>query len=486
VSTETLPPIILISIDKIKVPKDRQRQKAEADDALIQSIDRRGLFHPIILHKDLSLVAGERRLDAFKKLKHTEIPARIFEQLPPLARFEAELQENIARKQLTWQEEVLAVGRYHEMRKKDYGGWTQMGTAEALGFSRQHIGYILTVFEERADADVMASATLKGAFNLVSSRAERATIAAHNRGLVQIEAIHKLSPSLNPNATPAERTAALLASIKTEDLAAETVEDIDKKLKAVKEGREAKALLDANARLEVASDLLINADFLEWAEGYSGPKFDVLHLDFPWGKNYSGARTRRTGAHICPTYADHPEIYFSLIEGFLNLQDQFAFPAAHCICWFDHIYYAWTIEQFEKAGWQLVQPHPFIWTKGYQGIAADVKRRPRHCYEAALLFVRGDRKIVKLDKDWFDCPVDEKLHMNQKPMPMLKHLLGIFVDEHTAVLDPTCGSGSSLVAARLLGSQRVLGIELDSDNADIAKFMLQRALATTPEEKLDE
>lgn len=478
---EKLPPIVMLAVDKIKVPDDRQRQKAEADDALTQSIERLGLLNPIIVHSDGSLVAGERRLDAFKKLKRDKIPARVFEQLPPLARYEAELQENLARKQLSWQEEVLAVGRYHKLREEAFKGWTQMGTADALGISKSHISTILAIFEERDDVDVMGCSTIKGAFNLISSRAERARIAAHNRGLLTATSATLALP-VSKDATPAERTAALLANMKTTDIAAKTVDDIDKNLAAIKEGRDAAALLAAQRKLEVANELVICADFLEWAEAYDGPKFDVLHIDFPWGKNYSGARTRRTGkTHIAPIYADDPDIFFGLVEGFLNLQDRLAFPAAHCLFWFDHIYYHWIIEQFQQAGWELVQPHPYIWTKGYQGIAADVKRRPRHCYEAALLFVRGDRKIAKLDKDWFDCPIDEKLHLNQKPLDMLKHFLSIFVDEHTAVLDPTCGSGSALAAARLLGASRVLGIELDPDNADVAKFMLQRVLGAPAE-----
>jgi ParB/RepB/Spo0J family partition protein len=475
--SEKLPPVIMLAVDGIKIPDDRQRQKAEADDSLIQSIDRLGLLNPIIVHSDYTLVAGERRLDAFKKMNAKLIPARVFEELPPIARFEAELQENMARKQLTWQEEVLAIGRYHELRLSGYKGWTQMGTADALGISKSHISTILTIYEERGDEDVMACPTQKGAFNLISARAERSKIAAQNRGLLSADASASLLLQIPKNATKEERTKALLQNIKTTDITAKTVDEIDKNIKAIQEGRAADALLHAQRRLEIASEVIVNADFIEWAEEYDGPKFDVLHLDFPWGKNYSGARTRRTGkTHIAPVYDDDPDIFFDLIAGFLALQDRLAFPAAHCICWFDHIYYQWTVDQFRAAGWDLVQPHPFIWSKGYQGIAADVNRRPRHVYEAALLFVRGDRKIAKLDKDVIDCPVDEKLHLNQKPFAMLKHLLGIFVDEHTAVFDPTCGSGSALAAAKLLGASRVLGVELDPDNADIAKFMLQRAI----------
>lgn len=468
----------MLAVDGIIVPEDRQRANAKADQQLINSIDRLGLLNPIIVHSDMTLVAGERRLDAFKQMNAKLIPARIFEDLGPQARFEAELQENLARKQLTWQEEVRAIGRYHAMRVAVYPGWTQMGTADAIGLSQPYTGKILTVYEQLEDEAVAACPSFQGAFNLLTSRAERAKIAAHSRGLITLET---LPVHLSPNATKEERTAALLQNLKTGNLVAKTVEDIDKNLKTIEEGRIAQAALEAQRKREIVSDIIVNADFLDWAETYEGPKFDVIHIDFPYGKNYSGARTRRTGkTHIAPIYADDPDIYFGLVAGFLALQDRLAFQACHCLIWFDMVYYQWTVDQFEAAGWTIVQPHPFVWSKGYQGIAADTARRPRHVYETALMFSRGDRKIVKLDKDVLDCPIDEKLHLNQKPVAMLKHFLGMFVDEHTAVLDPTCGSGSALAAAKQLGANRVLGVELDSANADVAKFLLQRVLGIEP------
>lgn len=476
-------PITLFKISSIIIPEDRQREKAEADDVLITSIRDRGLINPIILREDGTLVAGERRLDAFRKLNLPTIPARIFEQLSPTAQFEIELQENLARKQLTWQEEVRAIGRYHTLRKEAFAGWTQMGTATALGLSTGHTSTILAVAEAIDDEEVAACPTLRGAFNLLTARADRARIAAQSRGLAVAGAIADALPAIPANASPEERTAALLKGVNLGKAMAKTVDDLDKNIALIQQGKIAAAALEQQRKLEISNDIIINADFLDWAADYTGPKFDVLHVDFPYGKNYKGAGTRKTGkVHIAPVYADDPDIFFGLVAGLLAVQDSIAFPAAHCLFWYDMIYHQWTIDQFEAAGWKLVQPFPYIWTKGYQGIASDPKRRPRHCYETCLLFSRGDRKLVKLDKDHFDCLVDEKLHLNQKPLPMLKHLLSMFVDEHTAVLDPTCGSGSAIVAAKQLKSPRYLGIELDPNNADVARFLLQRHTADAPTE----
>lgn len=469
----------------IVIPADRQREKAEPDEGLRASITRHGILNPLIIHSNNELVAGERRLATALELKLTQIPVRVFETLTPIERHEIELQENLARKQLTWQEEVKAVGDYHWMRVQGFPGWTQMGTAEALGLSNAWVSRIMAIHAELGDDDVRSCPTINGAFNLITSRAERAKMAAISRGLIAADTVAGLMPNIPVNATKEERTAALLQNMDLKANVAKTVDDLDKGIQAIEDGRKATAALEAARKMETVHDLIHTGDFLDWAETYEGPKFDVIHADFPYGKGYSGARTRRTGKkHICPVYADDADVYLGLVEGFLNLQDRFAFPAAHCLFWFDMSYYQWTIDQFKAAGWALVTPFPYLWMKGYQGIASDVKRRPRHCYETALLFSRGDRKLTKLDRDYYECGVDEKLHLNQKPLAMLKHFLSMFVDEHSAVLDPTCGSGSALAAAKLLKAERIMGCEIDPNNAEVARLLLQRHHVT--EEIVDE
>jgi DNA modification methylase len=48
---------------------------------------------------------------------------------------------------------------------------------------------------------------------------------------------------------------------------------------------------------------------------------------------------------------------------------------------------------------------------------------------------------------------------------MLEHFFRMLVDENTRLLDPTCGSGSALRAARSLGAKDYLGIEANPDFA---------------------
>lgn len=463
-------PVASIVVDR----ESRQRTSLDKDiEQLAEQIDRAGLINPIVIHEDGRLVAGERRLEAHKRLQRREIRCTIFERMSEHDAYLIELQENLARRALAWQDEVAAVASYHNMKRELSAEWNTRATAQDIGLGETAIKMRLSISNFIADPDVSACQTMQGAFNLLKGRAERAQAAAQNRGF-QIAAV---LPSLPPAGNKEERTAAIASLMASGDLETITTQESDP-FAILEAGALAKESLERQAAIE-ADDLspVITGDFLEWVADYDGPKFDVLHVDFPYGKGYKGANTRKTGrAHIAPRYADEEDVHWDLLEGLLQHQDKVAYPIAHIIYWFDMAFYQSIIDSFTAAGWKLAQPFPLIWAKPYEGVAADPKRRPRHCYETALLFSRGDRKLTKLDQDFYVGRTDEKLHINQKPMDMLKHFLSLVVDEHTAVLDPTCGSGSALAAARDLGAARILGLELDASNAEVARFVVNRSV----------
>lgn len=454
----------------------RQRTTVKDLDQLCASIERDGLLHPITIHEDGRLVAGERRLEAHRRLGLPFIRAQIFEHLKPHDAYRIELQENLARKNLPWQDECRAVLVYHNMKKLVTNGqWTTQGSATDLGISKSGAQRYLTVAEYLGDAEVMGAASIDGALNLIRGRAERATAAAAARGL-DIAVAHV---TISRTATPEAITAHLSTMLTLDESGAfADVSPDDGMFGAIEAGRVAELSLQANLLREQETSPtspIVTASFIEWAADYSGPKFDVLHVDFPYGMEYAGSNTRKTGrAHITPTYADSPDIMWELVEALLTWQDALAYDVAHLMFWFDMRFYQPLVDTFSNSGWKLVQPHPLIWHKPYQGVASDTKRRPRHTYETALLFSRGDRKLCKLDQDVFVGRADEKLHLNQKPQDMLRHFLQMLVDKNTTVLDPTCGSGSALAASLQLGSPRVLGVELDAENADVARHIVSR------------
>ena len=69
------------------------------------------------------------------------------------------------------------------------------------------------------------------------------------------------------------------------------------------------------------------------------------------------------------------------------------------------------------------------------------------------------------EKDGKDIP---KIHPSQKPVSVIKKLIEIFTDEGDVVIDPCCGSGSTLRAAAELG-RSAYGFEIDRNFYQRAK-----------------
>lgn len=92
--------------------------------------------------------------------------------------------------------------------------------------------------------------------------------------------------------------------------------------------------------------------------------------------------------------------------------------------------------------------------------------------------------------DWFAWERDGKevprIHPTQKPIKVLQRLIEIFTDEGDVVIDPCCGSGSTLRAARDLG-RNAYGFEIDKNFYAKAKTeMLAPPAQIEMEDILDE
>jgi DNA modification methylase len=111
-----------------------------------------------------------------------------------------------------------------------------------------------------------------------------------------------------------------------------------------------------------------------------------------------------------------------------------------------------------------IQPFLMVWHCGENdGIVPDTQRYGRRTYETAMLLTLGDRKIVKPKGLSYSASREARtrVHRSQKPFSVLTHFMEMFVDNASSILDPTAGSGTSLLAARSLKAERILGIEKD-------------------------
>ena len=125
----------LLSVRDIKVGK-RYRKDLGDLDALVNSItETGGLLHPIVVTTEHKLIAGQRRLQAYKKLNYKTIPAHIVSiphtvdsakpQITTIA--EGELIENAARKDFT-SSEIVAISEF--IQKTRIGHRPKKGTTK--------------------------------------------------------------------------------------------------------------------------------------------------------------------------------------------------------------------------------------------------------------------------------------------------------------------------------------------------------------------
>lgn len=403
-------PISQIVVDR----PSRQRKELRNVDELAESISRLGLIHPPVVTRDLVLVAGERRLTACRLLGWTNIMVQFTDELDDYELQCIEFEENVKRLDLTWQEETEAVAKFHALKASNEPAWSAEKTAEALGTSLSSVRQKLQVAKELTNEKVAAAPKFSAALNVVQRNLERRK--ANTTG-----AVDKVVEAIVPAGD-------------------------DKP-----EVREGPPLLCAN--------------FHEWQASYTGPRFNLIHCDFPYGINV--ADSPRQNAALDDHYVDTRDTYFDLLDRLELAMQNVVDETAHLIFWFSMDYYTPTIERLTAMGWK-VNPFPLIWHKSdNSGIAPDPQRSPRRTYETALFASLGDRKLTQVGprSNSFAHPGrrDDSVHISEKPEAMLRHFLSMVCDEYSRMLDPTCGSGNSVKVAKALGAERVLGLELSPD-----------------------
>ena len=132
---------------------------------------------------------------------------------------------------------------------------------------------------------------------------------------------------------------------------------------------------------------------------------------------------------------------------------------------------------------------PLVFVKNYSPQVLKANMRVVGATEYALVLYRDRlpkfRNGVKVDENgknirgtgrmvfnWFEWEKDgkdiPKIHPAQKPVAVLKKLIEIFTDPGDVVIDPCCGSGSTLRAALELG-RSAFGFEIDRNFYNRAK-----------------
>lgn len=423
-----------IDVNAVVIAADRQRRTFEpgAMRELVASIQAHGLFHAITLRQegeDYVLVAGERRLKAVQELASLDdsftydgrevplhsIPYVLLGDLDELAREEAELDENIRRENLSWQERAAATARLMELRQKQAA---------------------------RGDVPVPSVNSISTEIRGTDQGFQRETV---RRELVVAKHLDK-----------------------PEIAGAKTVEEAYKVLKRQEDQRR-NAELGAQVGRVFTADLhrLHNEDALGWLRSCSAERFDVILTDPPYGMgadSFGDSGGLAAGAH---GYEDSRSYFETLMEVFCPHSFRVAKPSAHAYVFCDLDNFFDLRLWMSEAGWKVFRT-PLIWHKPNGMRAPWPLMGPYRRYEICLFAVKGDRPVTKLQPDLITFPPDKNLgHAAQKPVALFEDLLRRSVKPGDMVLDPFCGSGTIFPAAHELKCVAT-GVEMSQESYGVA------------------
>lgn len=396
---------------------DRQRRELTGIDELAESIFRIGLINPIVVTPDGVLVAGERRYTACKQLGWTSIPVQFTTDLSDYELQCIEFEENVKRVDLPWQDQTLAIAGFHKLKASNETEWSQTKTAAALGLDASTVAKHLSVATEISAGNEKVAGADK--FSVARNIVERNNERKKTTTLAAVDSAIKIGLGVDPE---------------SESAAPPPIP-------------------------------ILNCDFHKFQEAYDGPKYNLIHCDFPYGINVADAP--RQNSAIVDHYDDSADVYWFLCERLAACMENLVAESAHLIFWFSMDKYQQTLEMLETMGW-LVNPFPLVWGKSDNaGVAPDPQRGPRRIYETAFFASRGDRKLTQAGTkgNYFAYPGsrDGAIHVSEKPRPVLKHFLSMVCDEYSLVFDPTCGSGNALKVGLELNANAVLGLELSEE-----------------------
>jgi len=440
-------------IKNIKLSETRQRQEFDADkmQELIDSIIERGLLHAIVCREEggeIILVAGERRLRAIKTiwqlggpllynnqlLKENHIPYVTMGELSELEAEEAEFDENFRRTDLTWQEQSLAHKKLHNLRTRQMeanalppnesgtrpdptgDSWSYADTAQEV-FGRRDGGYQSTIRKEAiiadhlSDPDIASAKSLQEGFKILKKKEEL------------------------------QKTASLAAAI--------------------------------GVTFSARDHSVFHANCLDWMQNYSGPGFDVICTDPPYGmnaQNFGDGGGKYSG--ITHNYDDSLEKWLLLMETWCPLSIKITKREAHAyiFCDFDRFHQLKAFMQ--KAGWDVFRT-PIICRKLNSGRVPRPEHGPRRTWEMCLYAIKGNKRTIRIYPDWAEALPDKNDgHGATKPVSLYTNLLQRSIQPGDHVIDTFAGSGPIFGAAQLLKCYAT-GVEMEQEYYGLSLKRLQ-------------
>lgn len=450
-SSEVAPVYGIVPTDVV-VEEGRHRKKFDvaAHKTLVSSIKRLGQLQPGICtlrDEDVVLIAGERRLRACLAL---EIPFQYIlkeEIADPILLKEIELEENLQRCELEWNEQCVALEELHRLKQEKHGkpapgrrgGWGIEDTAKLIGASSGGVSQDLKLaFWAKEVEEVATAATKKEAKKIVQRLEE--TLKTREAIEQASDSIEKAPGAGSPPGNP------------TGDLAS-TMEDYNpndetKSASAVTTKEAAQQYMDERIRF---FNKRIVLGTLEEELPKLEKKAQVVIFDPPWGVDYANVRTAETGKK---EYEDNPEDYLKQLEKWLTIIWDTMASDSHLYMFFGMVNHHFVYSTLEKIGFET-NWLPLIWHKVGAHRVRQPQLWPGRCYEPIAFAHKGRKELTR--KGLPDVIPTErapqsvsKIHTSPKHPSIILSLLRRSCYPGDLILDPMAGSGVTGVAAEVI------------------------------------
>jgi ParB family chromosome partitioning protein len=414
--------------------KDRIRKDLGDIDSLCNSIREYGIIQPIVLTTDnnenyrgTTLVAGGRRLTAVKRLGWTElVHARDFiwrGEENDFQRRSVELEENLRRKELSWQEQLTAKQELMDLMQTIYGP-PKAGPVEALsskpGFGVNRLASML------GESPATTSTDLKVATAMLAM----------------------------PQLRYAKNKSEVLTKLKI----AGTIVSMQATAPKVTDGNSTKYWT------------LFETDASVGSSNIGDSSIDLVWTDLPYG-----ADVNEMSSQVSSALAHFDDSRRSIVafldtvarESYRVLrEDRFA------VFCFGFTYYNELVTSLERAGFN-VNVVPFVWIKNTKS-GENPNTRYSNCYEPLLVGAKGRPSFVKPGQGntAFFPVVQDKLQIVQKPVALVERFLLDMTAEGATIVDWCCGTGTTGVACHNLKRHAIL-FEKEPSMALIARARLE-------------
>lgn len=419
------------NISMIDVP-ERQRRSFNpiALDELKSDIAENGLLHAIVLRDDNKLVAGERRLRAMTQLHADKIDFTYNREIVPencvpfidisardeIQALQMELNENLLREDLTWQDKVRAQNELQKLRTAQNSEQTFKKTAEEI-VARTGSGNAKTIQEEISRS--MVTADFLDHPEVRNAKNERWAFNAAAK-ILRDEFANKLGKNVQSR----------------------------------------HRFLAGNA--EDMIPLLYKEE----------KQFNCFIIDPPYGIDAHTFHPGNSPADKIHEYRDDIESALEFSRFLIKACSGLATPDAHLWMFCDVELFLKLREDCQNYGWTVFRT-PLIWNKGSTGYILR-KSNIRRGFEMLLFAQRSDARglsQVLQDVISISSREEDKLHAAQKPTSLYELLIRMSCLPNDNVLDPCCGSGTIFRASQSV-KVSATGIERDEEFIKICQNLL--------------